>query len=130
MTPTQTPVGQARPLQTNYFQIWVKWMVLFAFLGFGLGVGMTAFGLHDAQGHRISNPLMTLGAGLAVAIFFSLVASLTAGLVNVSLSLAYRGRARPRNFLAKVPLSARVLTWATACGLGCGFIIWLVSARK
>lgn len=116
--------------QTNYVQLWVKWMVLFAFLGFGFGIGMTAFGLPDAQGHRIANPLLTLGAGVAVAIFFSLAASLTAGLVNVSLALAYRGRARPQNFLAALPLSARVLTWATACGLGFGFIIWLVAARR
>jgi uncharacterized protein involved in cysteine biosynthesis len=116
--------------QPNYFHLWLKWMALSAFFGFGFGIGMAAFGWHDAAGRRVVDPSTTLGIALVLAAFFAAVAGLSAGVVNGGLALAFRNKSRPRNFLTAVPLSARVLTMVTAIGLGCGFLIWVVTVRK
>lgn len=122
---TQTPAQQP-----NYFRLWLKWMVLSAFFGFGFGIGMTAFGWHDAAGRRVVDPATSLGVALALAAFFGAIAGLSAGAVNGSLAIAYRNKPRPRNFLASVPMSPRLLSFATAFGLAFGFVMWLVSVRR
>lgn len=116
--------------QPNYFRLWWKWIVLFAFLGFGFGIGMTALGWHDASGQKIVSPLTSLIVAFVVAAFFSLSAALTAGAVNATLAFAYRGRLRPENILTALPLSPRVLSLMTACGLVFGFVMWFMAVRR
>lgn len=109
---------------------WLKWTALFALLGFGFGVGLTALGYHDSHGRVVVKPLATIVFALALALFFGLAASLTAATVNAVMTLSLRGRARPDNWLDRLPLSPRVMAAWTACGAAFGLIIWAVAVNR
>jgi len=113
-----------------WLRAWLKWTALFALLGFGFGIGLTALGYHDRLGHAVVRPLASIGFALALAVFFGLAASLTAALVNFAMALSLRGRARPDTWLDRLPLSARVMAAWTACGAAFGLIVWATSVNR